>query len=64
MKFLCCTNLKYRSSKVTCFTSFALVYVKQEKLKEKKPTMSEALTQTLEAMHKSGCIALLDVIEG
>uniref|UniRef100_A0A453FSQ4 TOG domain-containing protein n=1 Tax=Aegilops tauschii subsp. strangulata TaxID=200361 RepID=A0A453FSQ4_AEGTS len=40
-----------------------LLPVLLEKLKEKKPTMSEALTQTLEAMHKSGCIALLDVIE-
>uniref|UniRef100_A0A0E0JQ94 TOG domain-containing protein n=1 Tax=Oryza punctata TaxID=4537 RepID=A0A0E0JQ94_ORYPU len=35
----------------------------REKLKEKKPTMTEALSQTLQAMHKSGCITLLDVIE-
>ncbi|KAM7271007.1 hypothetical protein ACFE04_030221 [Oxalis oulophora] len=34
-----------------------------EKLKEKKPTMSEPLTQTLQAMHKSGCLNLLDVVE-
>jgi cytoskeleton-associated protein 5 len=38
--------------------------VKQEKLKEKKATMTEALTQTLEAIHKAGCITLLDVIDG
>ncbi|KQK10308.1 protein MOR1 isoform X2 [Brachypodium distachyon] len=40
-----------------------LLPVLLEKLKEKKATMTEALTQTLEAMHKSGCITLLDVIE-
>ncbi|CAL0299705.1 unnamed protein product [Lupinus luteus] len=34
-----------------------------EKLKEKKPTSSEALTQTLQAMHKAGCISLIDVVE-
>ncbi|CAO1946382.1 unnamed protein product [Urochloa humidicola] len=34
-----------------------------EKLKEKKPTMTEALSQTLQAMHKSGCFTLIDVIE-
>jgi hypothetical protein len=46
--------------------SFPIVLnsIKQEKLKEKKPTMTEALSQTLQAMHKSGCITLLDVIEG
>jgi cytoskeleton-associated protein 5 len=38
--------------------------IKQEKLKEKKPTMTEALSQTLQAMHKSGCFTLIDVIEG
>ena len=36
----------------------------QEKLKEKKPTMTEALSQSLQAMHKSGCFTLIDVIEG
>ncbi|KAG9134204.1 hypothetical protein Leryth_023206 [Lithospermum erythrorhizon] len=34
-----------------------------EKLKEKKPTSIEALTQTLQAMHKSGCLNLVDVAE-
>ncbi|KAF1879003.1 hypothetical protein Lal_00047675 [Lupinus albus] len=32
-----------------------------EKLKEKKPTSSEALTQTLQTMHKAGCISLTDI---
>jgi len=40
-----------------CLDSF-----QQEKLKEKKPTMAEALNQTLQAMHKSGCFTLIDVI--
>lgn len=40
-----------------------LLPVLLEKLKEKKATMTEALTQTLEAMHKAGCITLLDVID-
>ncbi|OVA00544.1 HEAT [Macleaya cordata] len=35
-----------------------------EKLKEKKPTVTEALSQTLQAMHKAGCFTLPDVIEG
>ncbi|XP_073101212.1 protein MOR1-like [Elaeis guineensis] len=34
-----------------------------EKLKEKKPALMEALTHTLQAMHKSGCLTLGDVIE-
>jgi cytoskeleton-associated protein 5 len=34
-----------------------------EKLKEKKPTLTEALTQTLQAMHKSGCLNLADIVE-
>ncbi|KAL6546635.1 Protein MICROTUBULE ORGANIZATION 1 [Orobanche minor] len=34
-----------------------------EKLKEKKPTSTEALTQTLQAMHKSGCLNLADIVE-
>ncbi|TVU36608.1 hypothetical protein EJB05_18547 [Eragrostis curvula] len=40
-----------------------LLPVLLEKLKEKKPTMTEALSQTLQAMHKSGCFSLMDVIE-
>ncbi|BBG92843.1 ARM repeat superfamily protein [Prunus dulcis] len=32
-----------------------------EKLKEKKPTLSEALTQTLQAMHTAGCLNLVDI---
>ncbi|URD81256.1 CLASP N terminal [Musa troglodytarum] len=31
-----------------------------EKLKEKKPVLTEALSQTLQAMHKSGCLTLAD----
>ncbi|GAB2298703.1 Protein MICROTUBULE ORGANIZATION 1, variant 2 [Dionaea muscipula] len=34
-----------------------------EKLKEKKPTLTEALTQTLQAMHKAGCLNLADIVE-
>ncbi|XP_060193009.1 protein MOR1 [Lycium barbarum] len=34
-----------------------------EKLKEKKPTSMDALTQTLQAMHKSGCLSLADIVE-
>ncbi|KAK6797544.1 hypothetical protein RDI58_005246 [Solanum bulbocastanum] len=34
-----------------------------EKLKEKKPTLTDALTQTLQAMHKSGCLNLVDIVE-
>ncbi|XP_009387376.1 protein MOR1 isoform X2 [Musa acuminata AAA Group] len=34
-----------------------------EKLKEKKPVMTEALTQALQGMHKSGCLTLADAIE-
>ncbi|WCJ24432.1 ARM repeat superfamily protein [Euphorbia peplus] len=40
-----------------------LLPVLLEKLKEKKPTMTEALTQTLQAMHKSGCLNLVDIVE-
>jgi len=36
----------------------------QEKLKEKKPALAEALIQTLQAMHKAGCITLIDIVEG
>ncbi|KAL5994650.1 Protein MICROTUBULE ORGANIZATION 1 [Asimina triloba] len=43
---------------------FPVVDSKLEKLKEKKPTLAESLTQTLQAMHKSGCLTLPDVIEG
>ncbi|KAK3028496.1 hypothetical protein RJ639_038564 [Escallonia herrerae] len=38
--------------------------LKKEKLKEKKPTMTEALSQTLQALHKSGCLNLGDIVEG
>nr|GEV43137.1 protein MOR1 [Tanacetum cinerariifolium] len=34
-----------------------------EKLKEKKPTMTEALTNTLQAIHKAGCVTLADIVE-
>ncbi|PON60374.1 Coatomer beta subunit [Parasponia andersonii] len=34
-----------------------------EKLKEKKPTSIEALNQTLQAMHKAGCLSLADIVE-
>ncbi|KVH89565.1 hypothetical protein Ccrd_008447 [Cynara cardunculus var. scolymus] len=34
-----------------------------EKLKEKKPTMTEALSQTLQAIHKAGCVTLADIVE-
>ncbi|WJX14083.1 Protein MICROTUBULE ORGANIZATION 1, variant 2 [Trifolium repens] len=40
-----------------------LLPVLLEKLKEKKPTMTEALSQTLQAMHKAGCISLVDIVE-
>ncbi|XP_039052270.1 protein MOR1-like isoform X2 [Hibiscus syriacus] len=40
-----------------------LLPVLLEKLKEKKPALTEALTQTLQAMHKSGCLNLADVVE-
>ncbi|XVE91320.1 hypothetical protein DITRI_Ditri20bG0144200 [Diplodiscus trichospermus] len=34
-----------------------------EKLKEKKPALTESLTQTLQAMHKAGCLNLVDIVE-
>ncbi|KAJ8545561.1 hypothetical protein K7X08_018144 [Anisodus acutangulus] len=40
-----------------------LMPVLLEKLKEKKPTLTDALTQTLQAMHKSGCLNLADIVE-
>nr|GMD91866.1 protein MOR1 isoform X1 [Ipomoea batatas] len=40
-----------------------LLPVLLEKLKEKKPALSESLTQTLQAMHKSGCLNLPDIVE-
>uniref|UniRef100_A0A9I9CQR2 Protein MOR1 n=1 Tax=Cucumis melo TaxID=3656 RepID=A0A9I9CQR2_CUCME len=40
-----------------------LLPVLLEKLKEKKPALMESLTQTLQAMHKAGCLSLSDVIE-
>ncbi|CAJ1976721.1 unnamed protein product [Sphenostylis stenocarpa] len=41
-----------------------LLPVLLEKLKEKKPVLAEALIQTLQAIHKAGCISLVDIIEG
>ncbi|KAL0398629.1 UNVERIFIED_CONTAM: protein MOR1 [Sesamum radiatum] len=41
-----------------------LLPVLLEKLKEKKQSLTDALTQTLQAMHKSGCLSLTDIIEG
>ncbi|XP_024927390.2 protein MOR1 isoform X3 [Ziziphus jujuba] len=40
-----------------------LLPVLLEKLKEKKPALAEALTQTLQAMHKAGCLSLVDIVE-
>ncbi|CAL9235657.1 unnamed protein product [Arabidopsis halleri] len=34
-----------------------------EKLKEKKPSVTDPLTQTLQTMYKAGCLNLVDVIE-
>ncbi|VFQ87609.1 unnamed protein product [Cuscuta campestris] len=44
-------------------SSRLLLPVLLEKLKEKKPALTEALTQTLQAMHKSGCLNLSDIVE-
>ncbi|GKV26713.1 hypothetical protein SLEP1_g35961 [Rubroshorea leprosula] len=35
----------------------------EEKLKEKKPALTESLTQTLQAVHKAGCLNLADIVE-
>ncbi|XP_073061679.1 LOW QUALITY PROTEIN: protein MOR1-like [Primulina eburnea] len=43
--------------------SRVLLPILLEKLKEKKPTLLEALTQTLQAMHQSGCLNLMDIVE-
>ncbi|KAI3466656.1 hypothetical protein Pfo_023319, partial [Paulownia fortunei] len=40
-----------------------LLPVLLEKLKEKKPALTETLTQTLQAMHKSGCLNFTDIVE-
>lgn len=40
-----------------------LLPVLLEKLKEKKPTLTDSLSQTLQAMHKSGCFTLADIVE-
>ncbi|KAL2324840.1 hypothetical protein Fmac_023898 [Flemingia macrophylla] len=40
-----------------------LLPVLLEKLKEKKPALAEALVQTLQAMHKAGCISLVDIVD-
>uniref|UniRef100_A0A6N2KCE9 TOG domain-containing protein n=1 Tax=Salix viminalis TaxID=40686 RepID=A0A6N2KCE9_SALVM len=39
-----------------------LLPVLLEKLKEKKPTLTESLTHTLQAMHKAGCLNLADIM--
>ncbi|KAK1262104.1 Protein MOR1 [Acorus gramineus] len=41
-----------------------LLPVLLEKLKEKKPALMEALTQTLQTMFKAGCLTLADATEG
>ncbi|KAI3709962.1 hypothetical protein L2E82_39732 [Cichorium intybus] len=40
-----------------------LLPVLLEKLKEKKATMTVALSNTLQAMHKAGCLTLVDIVE-
>ncbi|KAH9626997.1 hypothetical protein KSS87_017848, partial [Heliosperma pusillum] len=40
-----------------------LLPVLLEKLKEKKPTLTDALSQTLQAMYKSGCLNLADIVD-
>ncbi|XP_058079545.1 protein MOR1-like [Magnolia sinica] len=40
-----------------------LLPVLLEKLKEKKPLLTDTLTQTLQAMYMSGCVTLVDVVE-
>ncbi|KAJ7970482.1 protein MOR1 [Quillaja saponaria] len=40
-----------------------LLPVLLEKLKEKKPTLAESLTLTLQAMYKAGCLNLVDIVE-
>ncbi|XVF26272.1 hypothetical protein REPUB_Repub14bG0001500 [Reevesia pubescens] len=44
-------------------SSRLLLPVLLEKLKEKKPALTESLTQTLHAMHKAGCLNLVDIVE-
>ncbi|PKI69294.1 hypothetical protein CRG98_010295 [Punica granatum] len=44
-------------------SSRSLLPVLLEKLKEKKPASTESLTQTLQAMHKSGCLNIADIVE-
>ncbi|KAG0466434.1 hypothetical protein HPP92_018014 [Vanilla planifolia] len=44
-------------------SSRLLLPVLLEKLKEKKPTLTDALIQSLQAMHRAGCLTLADVIE-
>ncbi|XP_062113691.1 protein MOR1-like [Humulus lupulus] len=41
-----------------------LLPVLLEKLKEKKPASTEALNQSLQAMHTTGCLSLADIVEG
>ncbi|XP_020588721.1 protein MOR1 isoform X3 [Phalaenopsis equestris] len=44
-------------------SSRILLPILLEKLKEKKPTLTDALSQTLQSMHKAGCLTLFDVVE-
>lgn len=46
-----------------CYLPYTL-FLFQEKLKEKRPALTESLTQTLQAMHKSGCLNPADIVEG
>jgi len=39
------------------------LFLEQEKLKEKKQSVTDPLTQTLQTMYKAGCLNLVDVIE-
>ncbi|EPS71179.1 hypothetical protein M569_03579, partial [Genlisea aurea] len=41
-----------------------LLPVLLDKLKEKKPTLTDALMQSLQAMHKSNCFGLGEIVEG
>lgn len=54
----------YLQPPIMWLTKILHVFVQQEKLKEKKPTITDALTQTLQALYKSGCLNLVDVLEG
>lgn len=44
-------------------SSRVLLPVLLEKLNEKKPSLTDALTRTLQAMYKSGCLNMVDIVE-